>query len=165
MTDEVLATVKASPARRWLGVGVLLGVGALMIYVALASPPALGWQVFLMATGAVTLWIAERMRQATGMEIVLTKTELRDSNGTCLARVADIQAIDRGFFAFKPSNGFLIKTRSSEGRAWNPGLWWRMGRRIGVGGVTPASQTKVMSEMLAAMLALRDQDSQDIQQT
>ncbi len=165
MADEVLATVKASPARRWMGVGVLLGVGALMIYVALASPPALGWQVFLVITGVVMLWVAERMRQATALQIELTKTELRDSSGTCLAQVADIQAIDRGFFAFKPSNGFLVKTRAASGRAWNPGLWWRMGRRIGVGGVTPASQTKVMSEMLAAMLAVRDQDSQDIQQT
>ncbi len=39
---------------------------------------------------------------------------------------------------------------------WRPGLWWRVGRRIGVGGMTPASQTKFMSEIIAAMIAQRD---------
>jgi len=31
-----------------------------------------------------------------------------------------------------------------------------MGRRIGIGGMTPGSQTKFMSEVLAAMMATRD---------
>jgi len=70
--------------------------------------------------------------------------------------VADIERVDRGVFAFKPSNGFLVRTREPSARAWRPGLWWRFGRRIGVGGVTSANQTKAMSEILAAMLAERD---------
>ena len=38
-----------------------------------------------------------------------------------------------------------------------PGLWWRIGRRIGVGGVTPASQSKVMADLITARLIERDQ--------
>lgn len=155
MTDEILAEVRASPLRRWMGIGMLAMVGGIVIYVAFASPPAIGWQAFLLAVGAGALWMAERMRQATECAILLTEEEIVDSSGLVLARIDDIQAIDRGLFAFKPSNGFLLKLRDPSPGVWRPGLWWRTGRRVGIGGVTPASQTKVMSEMLSAMLAQR----------
>ncbi len=156
MENEVLATVKASTGRRWIGICTLGLLGFLLIYVAVAQPPTLTWQVFLVGVGALALWIADKMRRATEWVIELTETELRDSSGTVLARIEDIEAVDRGFFAFKPSHGFLIKTKNPGNRTWLPGLWWRVGRRIGVGGVTPGSQTRFMSEMLAALLAGRD---------
>ncbi|MCR9126786.1 MAG: hypothetical protein NXH82_11740 [Rhodobacteraceae bacterium] len=156
MQDDVLARVYASAPRRWLGVGMLTTVGTLVIYVALATPPELGWQLFLLATGAVSLWLADKMRRATMGAIELTETELRDETGQTIVAIADIESIDRGIFAFKPSNGFLIKTRAPGPRRWQPGLWWRTGRRLGVGGVTAAAQTKFMSEMISAILTQRD---------
>ncbi len=155
MEDEILVTVRVSAMRRWLGVGLLLGLGGLVIYVALARPPALQWQVFLLVVGAVSLWIAERMRRATAHGLELTRSELRASDGTRIAEIGEIEALDRGVFAFKPSNGVLIRTRVPGGRAWQPGVWWRLGRRIGIGGVTAPAQTKAMSEVLAALLAER----------
>jgi hypothetical protein len=159
MNDEVLATVRVSQARRWLGIGMLGFVGLLVIYVALSNPPSFGWQVFLLAMGALGLWMAEKMRRATEGWIELTETVLRDQDGQVLAKVADIKSLERGVFAFKPSNGFLVTTKTSAPRQWKPGLWWRLGRRIGIGGVTPGAQTKFMSEILAAMIATRDHDA------
>jgi hypothetical protein len=156
MNDEILASVHASPARRWMGI-VMMGVlGFMLIYIALARPPALQWQVFLLVVGGAALWMGDKMRRATDHGLELTETELRDTNGAMLARVDDIQSVDRGFFAFKPSHGFLIKTKQPGSRIWRPGLWWRVGRRVGVGGVTPGRDTRFMSETLAAMLAMRD---------
>ena len=156
MSDEVLASVKASATRRWMGVGMLAAIGGIVIYVAFATPPDTLWQIFLLATGAGALWMADAMRRATEHGIELTRKELRDTSGVCLARVDDIRVVERGFLAFKPSNGFLIRTKTAGSRRWRPGMWWRLGRQIGVGGVTPASQTKPMSEILSAMLAERD---------
>ena len=156
MGNEVLATVKASVVRRWIGIGTLGILGFLLIYVAFAQPPAFTWQLFLLCVGALALWMADKMRRATERVIELTETELRDSSGAVLAQIGDIESVDRGFFAFKPTHGFLIKMKNPGARAWLPGLWWRVGRRIGVGGVTPGSQTRFMSEMLAAILAQRD---------
>ncbi|TMV08034.1 hypothetical protein FGK63_11345 [Ruegeria sediminis] len=155
MQDEVLAVVEASTPRRWLGVGMLATVGLLSIYVALATPPAPGWQVFLIVIGGLSLWLAQRLHQATAHRIELTEQELRSSTGEVIARVSEVEAMDRGVFAFKPSNGFLVRTREPGQRAWAPGLWWRVGRRVGIGGVTPAAQTKFMSETLAALIAER----------
>ena len=155
--DEVLATIYASTTRRWIAVLSMLGLGILLIYIAFAQPPALGWQVFLILIGAGSMWLGDALRRATERVIELTETELRDSSGEVIALVDDIQSVDRGFFAFKPSNGFLMRTRAPVGkRRWLPGLWWRLGRTIGVGGVTPGHQTKVASEILSTIIAQRD---------
>lgn len=157
MNQEILAEVRASAPRRWLGIMMLAALGGLVIYVALAAPPALHWQVFLLATGVGALWMSERMRRATAHGLELTPTELRSTEGQRLALVSEVEGLERGFLAFKPSNGFMIRTRTSQPRTWRPGLWWRIGRRIGVGGVTPGGQTKAMAEILAAMMAQRSQ--------
>ncbi len=155
MQEEVLATVAASAARRWTGVGMLATVGTLVIYVALASPPQFGWQVFLLVIGAAAFWLAHRMWYATRDRIELTPSQLRTGSGQVICNVEDVEAVDRGVFAFKPSNGFLLKTQAPSSNRWAPGLWWRVGRRVGIGGMTAAAETKFMSEMLSAMLAER----------
>lgn len=151
--SEILATVSASAPRRMLGIVVLAILGGLLIYAGLTQPPeALGWQIVLLATGGTTLFLTERMRRATVVTLELTRDGLRDTEGRVLARLDQIESVNRGMFAFKPSNGFVLTTRDAQARHWNPGLWWRVGRRVGVGGVTPAAQTKYMADMIQTLL-------------
>jgi len=150
--DGIYAHVQASPARRIFAYGVLFLLGALVIYVTLVQPPALLWMVFMLGFGFVMLLQAERLRRATTHVIELTETELRDSSGTVLARIDEIRSVERGTFAFKPSNGFTLVLHSKKPRAWMPGLWWRFGRRVGVGGVTNAGQSKFMAERISMMI-------------
>lgn len=154
--NEILAVAKAAPGRRYLGISMLALLGLMLIYIAVTQSPAFQWQLFLVVLGAATLWMADKMRKATATRIELTETEVRDSDGTVIALIADLDGMDRGFFAFKPSNGFLLRTKAPAANVWRPGLWWRVGRRIGIGGVTPANQTKFMSEIIAVMMAQRD---------
>ncbi len=156
MNDEVIGTITASAGRRFLGITSLAFLGFVLIYVCFTQPPAALGQFFLLLVGGASLWIAEKMRRSTANVIELTETELRDSSGTLISLIEDIESIDRGFLAFKPSNGFLLTTKSPSTRAWRPGLWWRAGRRIGIGGMTPGHQTKFASEIIAAMIAQRD---------
>lgn len=158
MTDPVLATIHASPGRRFLGVGCMGLLAFLLFWVAFATPPSLGWQAFLLLLGGASLWLTMRMYRATGMTLELTETQVRDSSGTVVATLDSIAGVDRGFFAFKPSNGFLMKTKAKGPAAWQPGLWWRLGNRIGIGGMTPGSQAKAMAEIIAIKLAQRDGD-------
>jgi hypothetical protein len=72
-----------------------------------------------------------------------------------LARIDDVVAVDRGMFAIKPSNGFMLKLKTPAPRAWHPGLWWRLGRRLAVGGVTPGSQTRPVADIISVMIAER----------
>lgn len=154
--DEILAVARSSAGRRFLGLGSLGLLGIMLIYLAIAEQPALHWRLFLLLLGIGVLWLVERMRRATASHLVLTPTELRDSDGTVIARIDDIDGMDRGFFAFKPSNGFLLRTTNKAPNEWRPGMWWRLGRRIGVGGMMPAHHSKQMSEIIAIMMAQRD---------
>ena len=157
MPDDVIARIRPTPARRALALLMLFGLGGMLIYLALAAPPAhLGWQVFLLAVGAGALVLGERMRRATSKSVELTEEELRVSDGTVLARMEDIVGLDRGLFAFKPSNGFVVLVAEPGPAAWAPGLWWRIGRRIGIGGVTPSAEGKFAAELIAQHLARRD---------
>ena len=159
MSSEILATVHASAPRRLFGVTLNIVLGLLLIYIALIKPPAhMGWQAFLVLLGVTVLWLGQKMWYATQRVIELTETELGDSSGEVIAYVDQIVSIDRGMLAFKPSNGFIFKVKTAQPRAWNPGLWWRFGRRVGVGGVTPGSNTKMMADIIAAKLAERTEE-------
>lgn len=154
-SEGVYARISASAARRLFAVGVLYALGGLLIYLALSNPPTLMWQLFLIVLGALVLYVAETLRRATKMSVLLTKDELRDSNGRVLARVQDIKSVERGVFAFKPSNGFSLVLHSKTPRSWAPGLYWSMGRRVGIGGVTPSGEAKFMAEQIAFHIAER----------
>ena len=156
--ETILLTLSPSPIRRRMAVAVLGGTGGLLIWLALTAPQSAPlWQVLLIAFGAGALWAAYKLWQATMEHLVLTSHELRSSDGTVLCDLDAVVGIDRGAFAFTPSNGFVLKLAHPSGpRGWAPGLWWRTGSRIGIGGVTPAAQGKMMAELIAHTVAERD---------
>ena len=155
--NGVIFRFGASAVRRVFACGVLYGLGGLLIYVALIRPPAIAGLVFLLGFGVISLIIAERLRRATMIEIELTDTEIRDSAGRVLATLDDVVMVERGAFALKPSNGFTLVLKGRKSRVWVPGMWWRMGKRVGVGGTTSAGPAKFMAEQIALRIAQRDQ--------
>ncbi|WP_224825868.1 hypothetical protein [Cognatishimia sp. MH4019] len=158
MSDpEILATLQASTPRRWFAVGVLSMLGVLLVVLSFNTAQAgFLYQAFLMIIGALALLEARRLWRATEQALELTRDALRIRGGEIIVTTDNIEAVDRGVFAFKPSNGFLLRTKEKGARVWSPGMYWRFGRRIGVGGATAASQAKFMSEIISAILAERE---------
>lgn len=149
MEQKELARISASPPRRMIGVGALLGLGGLLIYMAMATPmSSVVWQGVLLLFGAAALWGSQIMWTATGVELVLTEEGLMEDTGTVLALFEEIEKVDRSPFALKPSNGFVIILKEPKARAWRPGLWWRIGRRVAIGGVTSGGQTKPVADIM-----------------
>ena len=155
--EDVIVEVEVATVRRWAGIGTFTVLGLLLLWIALAQPPAsLALRVSVLVAGIAAVVLAVRMRGATERALVLTPTELRESGagGRRLAALRDVASIDRGAFAFKPSHGFLLhlKAGAGGGRAWAPGLWWRIGDRVGVGGVLRASEARFLAEAIALRL-------------
>lgn len=154
--QDVLLSLEASPIRRAFALAVLLLLAAMLLWIAAVHPPVHpGWRIFLVALGVGAVWLADLLRRATMLRLDLTPESLVCSDGRLIARIADIESVDRGFFAFKPSNGFLLRLRKPSSRSWAPGVFWVTGKRVGVGGVTAAPQAKAMVEVISAMLAER----------
>ncbi len=150
---ETLAALTPSPTRRYLASGMMVVLGIVLIQVAIS-----GWDssvpsyLALAVLGLASLAVAWRMHRATSNSLHLRSDGIRSSDGTIIAEVNNISRVELGLFAFKPSNGFLIVLKTPMDRAWHPGLWWRLGRRIGIGGVTPRAEGKVMAERLHMLL-------------
>lgn len=92
----IVTTLHATPIRRVFAYSVVFCLGALLILLAFFQPPAFGWQIFLIALGGATLLVAERMRRASAVGLVLTEHELRDTTGVVLARLDEVVGVDRG---------------------------------------------------------------------
>lgn len=154
MTSPTTIRVSPSPFRIWMGIFALMGLGAILLYLGLGMPnvtyPVRG---LLVLCGLGAIFGGWRMMQAGQLELELTETELRDSAGRLVAAVDNIKKVERGAFALKPSHGFLLHLEQPMDRAWYPGVWWRFGRRVAVGGILPSGQAKAMADMIAARQA------------
>jgi hypothetical protein len=145
----------ATLGRRLSALVVLGGLGGIHFWIMLTTPPvALIGKVFLLGVGALALLAAYRVWTSTSRDILLTPDDIREEGGRVLCRIEDIDHVQRGAFAFKPSNGFVVVLKDTvpRERSWAPGLWWRIGRRIGVGGVTSAGAGKAMADVLSARI-------------
>lgn len=152
----ILARIVPSPVRRVFATGVLGGLGVLLELLAFLRPPAsFPLQLMLIALGVVALVLCLKLHAATGRGLVLTAEALSDADGRVVAALDEIRKVERGVFAFKPSNGFVLHLKDRKPGAWAPGLWWRMGRRVGVGGVISGAEGRAMADLIAATIARR----------
>lgn len=151
--DEVILRVAASPVRRWLAIGAMFVLAGLLFWVALQGSAPVFWALVLILGGGVSFWGALRLKSATEVALELTRDGIRTDAGDYLVRVGDIDRIDRGAFAFKPSNGFLVRLKTPTTRGWAPGVWWRAGTFLGIGGTLPPGQTRAMADLLKAVEA------------
>jgi len=150
--SEVLMELRVSGARRGFALCVIISLGILLLWnasIVTGAPVAL--KLFLVAMGLGAISLAEKMRRSTRGGLILTQEALWDANGTCLIRMEDVVSLERGVFAFKPSNGFMITGRAASGNLWAPGLYWRVGKRIGIGGITNVRDAKSMVEVIVAL--------------
>jgi len=157
MADRELARITASGPRRVIGTGSMIFLGAVLLYIAMATPPeSLFWRVFLLVLGAAILWLSHALWKATGGALILTHDGLYEEGGPAVAELSNIRAVERGMLALKASNGFNIVLKEPRPRVWRPGLWWRIGRRVAIGGVTSAHQTRPVADILLLKVKERD---------
>lgn len=161
--NEVLATIDPHPVRRVFTTTVVGLLGALLLYVAAATPPVdPGWMAFLVVLGAGLMVLAVRVWRATAVTLELTRTELREAGagGRVLFAIDEVDSVDRSVFAFKPAGGFLVRLKAptTRGRVYAPALWWRARARVAVGGATEGAQAKPVADLIRILIAQEQGD-------
>lgn len=146
-------TLQPALARRVLACGLTVSLGLLVWGIAATEPDAsAAGRALMVGLGALALWLAVELWRGTARGIELIDGVLQDTQGREIARVSEIAGLERGVFAIKPSQGMVLRLRTPGPVAWVPGLWWRLGRRVGIGGMTPKAQTKALAETLEALI-------------
>ena len=154
--SEPLAVLEPSLGRRWLGVIVLSAVGVLLLWISFTHPPqSLLARFAIPVVALLFFWQAQWNLRVTKTGLVLTREGIFDGDGNLVCSLYNMMEVDRGLFAFKPSNGFLVRLHESEPKGWAPGLYWRLGKRLGIGGATKPSQAKAMADMIEVMILER----------
>lgn len=154
--NDVVLQIGAAPLRRVVLIAALYALAVAVIYFSLARPQSILGMIWLVLVCAVLFWLAQTVRRTSARQLILTRTHLCDSSGAVLAALDDILQVHRGALALKPSSGFTLLLRSPQATQLAPGLWWRFGRMVGVGGLIDRSATRAMAAALADQLANRD---------
>ena len=143
--------------RIYIGLFAMASLALFLLWVTVASDLGLLWRVTLLLASAVSAFGARQLARSGQVTLELTDTVLQEADsGAILARVDEIVGVDRGALAFKPSNGFLLRLEKRNSWAWVPGIWWRRGRLVGVGGVVSAHQARLVAETISMRIAARD---------
>ncbi|MFV0473444.1 MAG: hypothetical protein ACK5MQ_04465 [Pikeienuella sp.] len=113
---------------------------ALIMGVAMICAAVIGWALFT----------------TKAKRLIFDGECLMDDAGELICALEEIERVDRGFAFFKPSAGFVMLLKAPRRRGWSPGLWWRFGRRVGVGGATPNRAARRMADAISGALAARN---------
>ena len=124
MSDSAIARLKASPVRRGFGLFVMMLLGFLLLYLTatidagFVHKAVLGWR-----RGGCAVDGARHAKGHSGATLSCVASGLYFEDGRVLAAMDDILRVERGVFAFKPSNGFVVSLQNKTERAWIPGLY------------------------------------------
>jgi len=150
--NDVLAEVGISSARKLLLVLALFGLGVVLVGIAFRGEATFLARAVLFFVGSLSMYQGDKIRRTPDLSLQLSKDGLFQSDGVLVASAEHFKSIDRGALAMKPSNGFVLVLSEKQPRAWAPGLWWRLGKRVGVGGVANAGAARFMAEQIAMTL-------------
>lgn len=140
---------------RWLVVAAVVVMLAISFSIGVRSVASPIAAVINLIAALAVGWFGWSMATAKASKVVFDGERLTDNAGVELCTIDEIENVERGFAMFKPSAGFAILLREEKPRGWSPGLWWRNGRRIGVGGATPGRAARNMADAITMSLALK----------
>ena len=149
-TAEIMR-LQASKPRRAIMLAMIALLGAFIVGLGFRmSTDQFALKALFVVMGIAIFATLPSLSRASARSLVVTQDGLLDDKGQMLAAATNISGVERGAFAFKPSNGFLLRLSAAQPFVWAPGLWWRIGRRVGVGGVISAAEAKLVAETISA---------------
>ncbi|MBE3637823.1 hypothetical protein [Mangrovicoccus algicola] len=137
-----------------LAVILLAGLGVLLTTLSVSEElDGAMVRICVLAVAAGALGAAWKVWRSAGQGLVLRPDRVVASDGRTVFLLSDVRRLERGVFAVKPANGVVVTLSARDGARWVPGLWWRTGRRVGIGGMTPKAQTRAFADRLEQRLA------------
>jgi len=157
MSDETIKLVAPFvPARRWFGVFSLglpaFLIAALLVQGAITNVLSV---ILLLIVAAVFGSAAYRMATVPDAGIVFDGHSLSTEDGVLLAAIEDIAEVQTGIFAMRPSNGFTLIMKKAGKMPTRPGIYWRQGRHMGVGGLLRAAEAKSIGKAIQAEVVVK----------
>lgn len=141
--------VRRPEVLRWIMLAAIVALFTMTLMAAIdlmprATFPGLTLALFAAAIG----WFGQALLFTKARAVIFEDGRLFDDTGTEICHIDEIAELEKGLHLFKPSSGFVLKLKTKQTLAWSPGLWWRVGHRVGVGGATPGRRAKAMADAI-----------------
>ena len=153
MSDRGPSSLSVAPWRRAVALATLVPIAVLLIRQAVGLPVV--GQALCLALAVTFAWAATTLWRARANALVWDGEGLRDRFDTLRIPRATIVAVDTGAISLRPSQGFTLHLDRPVPRGWSPGLWWSLGRTVGVGGLTDRRETRALAQRIADEIAPR----------
>lgn len=151
-----IAEIRRPEALRWLVLIAMAALAALLFMGGIGAWARAPMTTFVMLPiSGVLAWFAAALWRTRARAIRFDGETLTDDAGEVICTLDEIEEVNRGFILFKPTKGFVVTLKAARPWGWSPGLWWRLGRRIGVGGSTPGRGARDMADAITGALAMR----------
>ncbi len=147
MTPSDPPVLAPTTFRSVTGLTVMAGMGALLLSAAYQQDGIA--RALLVAAGLAAVAAALSLWRGRHDCLRWTAAGLVDGTDQIIAPRADVVSVERSAMAMRPSNGFSLRLSRRLGFAWKPGLYWRIGRRVGVGGLTSPGLAKALADHIA----------------
>ena len=147
MTQTPPPVLAPTGFRTATGIAVMLALALLLLRAALGQGVVA--QALMIAAALAALALALAMWRGRADSLHWTEAGLTDAAGRLIAGRDAIARVERNPMALKPSNGFTLHLARPQPRAWRPGLYWRVGQRVGVGGLTAPGVAKALADRIA----------------
>ncbi len=105
------------------------------------------------------VWLRKFLNHYSKIGFLINKVGLFDLNENIICKIDDIKRIDASPYTFKSANGFLILLDTKSSFKSIPGLYWRYGHRISIGGLVSKHESKYLAGILSDLVTNKKQTS------
>ena len=105
---------------------------------------------FLLIPTIIFLWLCFRkfLKRYSKVGFLINQSGLFNLDGSVICEIGDIERIDVSPYTFKSANGFIVILKTKSSFKSIPGLYWRLGKRISIGGLVSKNESKFLSQTL-----------------
>ena len=109
---------------------------------------------FFLLLGLVllALWFKRFLKRYSKVGFQINSTGLYDLETNLICKIDDIHKVDVSPYTFKSANGFIVFSKTKSKFRSVPGLYWRLGNRISIGGLISKNESKFLSTTLLALI-------------
>ena len=94
------------------------------------------------------LWLKRFLNRYSKIGFLINELGMFNLDESLIFKMDEIERIDVSPYTFKSANGFIILLKTKSSFKFIPGLYWRLGNRISIGGLVSKNESKFLSTTL-----------------
>ena len=100
----------------------------------------------------LAFWFKNFLKKYSKVGFLINEQGLFNLDKSPICKMHEIDRVDASPYTFKSANGFIIILKTKNSFESVPGLYWKVGKRISIGGLVSKNESKFLSGLLLQFL-------------